>query len=75
MRETQTAHFDNEGYRASLEGGELCSVIPAAEAAAYGRYIRVADERGEDYAFLSGRFHPVELSQAVERTLLAASQP
>lgn len=74
----QPAHFavclGNEGYKASLEVGKLYRVIPDEEAAAHG-YVRVVDESGEDYAFLTGRFHPVELPQAVERTLLAASRP
>jgi hypothetical protein len=66
--------LDNEGYEASLEIGKLYRVIPDAEAAAHG-YIRVIDESGEDYAFLPGRFHLVELPQSVERALLAASHP
>lgn len=76
--ENQAAHFavclDNEGYEASLEVGKLYRVIPDAEAASHG-YVRVVDESGEDYAFLADRFHSVELPQAVERALLAASQP
>lgn len=76
-KENQAAHFavclDSEGYEASLEIGKLYRVIPDAGAAAHG-YIRVVDESGEDYAFLTGRFHPVELPQAVERALLAASR-
>ncbi len=75
-KENQAAHFavclDNEGYEASLEVGKLYRVIPDADAVAHG-YVRVVDESGEDYAFLMGRFHPVELPQAVERALLAAS--
>lgn len=74
--ENQTVHFavclDNEGYEASLEIGKLYRVIPDAEAAAHG-YIRVIDESGEDYAFLAGRFHLVELPQAVKRALSEAS--
>ncbi len=62
--ETRAAYFavclDNEGYEASLEVGKLYRVIPDADAAAHG-YIRVVDESGEDYAFLMGRFHPIEL--------------
>jgi hypothetical protein len=65
--------LDNEGYRASLEVGELYRMIPDDEAAAHG-YVRVIDESGEDYAFAAKRFHPVELPQAVERALLSASK-
>ena len=74
--EEQAIHFaiclDNSDYPASLEVGKLYRVIPDEEAAAEG-YLRVVDESGEDYAFLASRFHPVQLPQAVEQTLLAAS--
>ena len=46
--------------------------LPDEEAASEG-YVRVVDESGEDYAFVATRFHPVQLPQAVERALLAAS--
>jgi hypothetical protein len=65
--------LDNEGYQASLEVGKLYQLIPDEEAAAHG-YVRVIDESGEDYAFAATRFHPVELPQSVERTLLSASK-
>ena len=65
--------LDNEGYKASLEVGKLYQVIPDEEAAAHG-YVRVVDESGEDYAFAATRFHPVELPQSVQRTLLSASK-
>jgi hypothetical protein len=74
--EHQAIHFavclDNSDYPASLEVGKLYRVIPDEEAAAEG-YLRVVDESGEDYGFLASRFHPVQLPQAVEQTLLAAS--
>jgi hypothetical protein len=74
--EEQSIHFvvclDNSDYPASLEVGKLYRVIPDEEAAAEG-YLRVVDESGEDYAFLRNRFHPVQLPQAVEQALLAAS--
>ena len=72
----QAVHFalclDNTDYPASLEVGKLYRVIPDEEAASEG-YVRVVDESGEDYAFVATRFHPVQLPQAVERALLAAS--
>ena len=71
-----SAHFvvclNNEGYKASLEVGKLYRFIPDKEAEAEG-LIRVVDESGEDYAFASDRFHPVELPATVEEALLAAS--
>ena len=55
----QSTHFvvclNNEGYRASLEVGELYRALPDKEAAAHG-LIRVIDESGEDYAFALDRF-------------------
>ena len=74
--EHQAIHFavclDNSDYPASLEVGKLYRVIPDEEAAAEG-YLRVVDESGEDYAFVATRFHRVQLPQAVEQALLAAS--
>lgn len=76
MSEARAVYFavclDNEGYEASLEVGKLYRVIPDTEAATHG-YVRVVDESGEGYAFLASRVHRVELPQAVERALLAAS--
>lgn len=74
--EKQSAHFvvclNNEGYKASLEVGKLYRFIPDDEAEAEG-LIRVVDESGEDYAFDSARFHPIDLPATVEKALLAAS--
>lgn len=76
MSEARTAYFvvclDNEGYEASLEVGKLYRATSDTAAASHG-YVRVVDESGEDYAFLASRFYRVELPQAVERALLAAS--
>ena len=62
----QTQQFalclDNEGYPASLELGKLYRVVPDEEAVAHG-YIRIIDERGEDYAFTANRFHMAHCSQ------------
>jgi hypothetical protein len=65
--------LNNEGYPASLEVGKLYRVIPDEEAAVHG-YIRVIDESGEDYAYSTERFYPIVLPQAVEQTLLFASE-
>jgi len=65
--------LNNEGYPASLEVGKLYRVIPDEEAAVHG-YIRVIDESGEDYGYSTERFYLIALPQAVEQTLLFASE-
>ncbi len=76
-RHSPTPYFavclNNEGYPASLEVGKLYRIIPDEEAAAHG-YIRVIDESGEDYAYSTERFYLIALPQAVEQTLLLASE-
>lgn len=64
--------LNNEGYKASLDVGKLYRVIPDEQAAAHD-LIRVIDESGEDYAFATSRFHPIQLPQTVEEALLTAS--
>jgi hypothetical protein len=54
--------------------GKLYQVIPDNEAEDHG-LIRVIDESGEDYAFASNRFHPMELPPQIKKTLLQASHP
>ncbi len=65
--------LNNEDYPASLEVGKLYRIIPDEEAAAHG-YLRVIDESGEDYAYSTERFYPIALPQAVEQSLLFASE-
>ena len=65
--------LNNEGYEASLEVGKLYRAIPDVEAESCG-YLRVVDESGEDYAFDSGRFHPVRLPEVVKKSLLASAE-
>lgn len=43
------------------------------KAAAHG-LIRIVDESGEDYAFSTSRFYPVQLPQNVEKVLFTASR-
>jgi hypothetical protein len=78
MRKNKASKFalclNNEGYKASLEVGKLYQVIPDNEAEDHG-LIRVIDESGEDYAFASNRFHPMELPPQIKKTLLQASHP
>ena len=76
MKKTEPAHFvvclDNKGYLASLELGKIYRSIPDKEAEAEG-LIRVVDESGEDYAFDTERFYPIDLPPVVEKALLEAS--
>ncbi len=65
--------LNNQDYLASLDIGKLYRVIPDKDAAAHG-YIRVVDESGEDYAYAADRFFPIELPEAVELTLMVASE-
>ncbi len=75
MKKKEATQFviclNNEDYKASLEVGKLYRVVPDEEAMTEG-LIRVVDESGEDYAFESARFHPVNLPAVVEKALLAA---
>ena len=70
-----TANFvvclNNEGYQASLEVGKLYRFILDKEAEAHG-LIRVVDESGEDYGYSKDRFFPIEVPEALEKTLLGA---
>ena len=61
--------LDNQGYEASLEVGKIYRVINDEEAKRSG-FIRIIDESGEEYAFSSSRFHPIEVPQPVEKVLL-----
>lgn len=63
--------LNNKGYPASLEVGKLYRVIPDDEAEAHG-YLRVVDESGEDYAYSSERFFPMQIPTKLERALRAA---
>ncbi len=64
--------LNNEGYEASLEIGKIYRIIPD-ETAEINGLIRVIDESGEDYAFSSNRFYPMELPKPVEEALLSIS--
>ncbi|MDJ0509524.1 MAG: hypothetical protein QNJ64_09765 [Crocosphaera sp.] len=73
---SQVNHFavclNNEGYEASLEVGKIYRIIPD-ETAEINGLIQVIDESGEDYAFATHRFHPIELPKPVEEVLLSIS--
>ncbi|MCW6034797.1 hypothetical protein K4A83_00700 [Spirulina subsalsa FACHB-351] len=74
MKHKPSIHFaiclNNQGYEASLEVGKLYQIIDDEQAQGNG-LIRIIDESGEDYAFSTQRFYPVELPQNVEAILLA----
>lgn len=77
MNDQTERHFaiclNNRGYEASLEIGKVYQVIPDTQAAEHG-YMRVLDESGEDFAYSTDRFFPLQLPQPVEEALLLASQ-
>ena len=62
----------NEGYPASLQLWKVYRVLPDEKGARHNM-IRVVDESGEDYLFLASYFVSVELPQAAEVALLAAT--
>jgi hypothetical protein len=70
MRATFAVCVNNKGYLASLEVGKLYRVIPDKEAERHG-YLRVVDESGEDYAYSSERFFPLEIPTRLKRALRA----
>ena len=73
-KSSQVNHFavclNNDGYEASLEVGKIYRMIPD-ETAKINELIRVIDESGEDYAFATNRFYPIELPKPVEEALLS----
>lgn len=70
-RATFAVCVKNKGYAASLEVGKLYRVISDDEAEKHG-YLRVVDESGEDYAYSSDRFFPLEIPTKLKRSLRAA---
>ena len=60
---------NNEGYPASLEVGKLYLIVPNEEASSHG-YICIIDESGEEYAYSSDRFFPIEVPAPLEKALL-----
>ncbi|PYS93534.1 MAG: hypothetical protein DMF64_04855 [Acidobacteria bacterium] len=63
---------NNTDYAASLELHKIYRVLPDEDAALEGD-IRVIDESGEDYLYPAEWFVPIELPQAVEKSLLQAA--
>jgi hypothetical protein len=64
--------INNTDYAASLELHKIYRVLPDEDAAVDGD-IRVIDESGEDYLYPAEWFVPIELPQAVEKSLLRAA--
>ena len=62
----------NKGYEASLELGKLYSLVHDEEAEGRG-YLRVIDERGEDYGYAASRFDSIDVPKPLERVLLKAA--
>jgi hypothetical protein len=63
---------NNADYPASLERHKIYRMLPDEDAAIDGD-IRVIDESGEDYLYPAEWFVPIELPQAVEKSLLQAA--
>ena len=63
--------INNEGYPSSLDVGKLYRILPDDVATSHG-YLRVIDESGEDYGYSNDRFFPIEVPEALEKTLLVA---
>jgi len=60
--------LNNAGYPASLELHKIYQVLPDEDAEADGD-LRVVDESGEDYLYPTEYFVPLELPEAVEKSL------
>jgi hypothetical protein len=63
---------NNAEYPASLELHKIYRVLPDEDAALDGD-VRVIDESGEDYLYPAEWFVPIELPQALEKSLLQAA--
>ena len=64
--------INNADYPASLELHKIYRVLPDEDADVDGD-MRVIDESGEDYLSPAPWFVPIELPQAVEKSLLRAA--
>jgi hypothetical protein len=64
--------INNQDYPASLELHKIYRVLPDEDAAADGD-LRVVDESGEDYLYPAARFVPINLPDAVQKSLLKAA--
>lgn len=64
--------INNADYPAALELHKIYRILPDKDAEVDGD-IRVVDESGEDYLYPAEWFVPIELPQAVEKSLLRAA--
>jgi hypothetical protein len=64
--------LDNEGYEVSLERLKIYVALPDTKAECTG-YLRVIDESGDDYLYLSQRFVAAELPISTRRAVLQAA--
>jgi hypothetical protein len=64
--------INNADYPASLELHKIYRMLADEDAAVDGD-VRVIDESGEDYLYPAEWFVPIELPQAVEKSLLQAA--
>ena len=64
--------INNKDYLASLELHKIYRVLPDEDAAADGD-LRVIDESGEDYLYSADRFVPINVPDAVQKSLLRAA--
>jgi len=64
--------INNSDYPASLELHKIYRVLVDKDAGEEGD-IRIIDESGEDYLYPSSYFVPIQVPQAVEKSLLQAS--
>ncbi|MGH9875030.1 MAG: hypothetical protein ACRD9S_21450 [Pyrinomonadaceae bacterium] len=64
--------INNTEYPASLELHKIYRVLPDSDAATDSD-LRVIDESGEDYLYPANYFVPIQLPQAVEKSLLRAA--
>ena len=61
--------IDNKGNEASLEQWKAYQCLPDVEAERHNE-IRVIDEEGEDYLYLSDFFSPVSLEQSIAKIFI-----
>lgn len=71
MRKRFAICVDNKGYEASLIPRKIYEIVPD-ERAEQDDFVRIIDESGEDYLYHVSHFVFIELSEEIERALVAA---
>lgn len=71
MRRRFAVCVDNKGYEASLIPRKIYEIVPDEQAERDG-LVRIIDESGEDYLYHVSHFVFIELSEEVQRALVAA---